>query len=215
MSISKDAINLKWLVISEAYKQYTASGSRISLKVPYLYMLNKNQGVTKATLENVFKGLDKEGCFRFIQLGSENALVEQVNDKKLEKVYAEVKHLVENTDTISCEGLKLNLSKGFISYNDVQLQDINVTENKIKFLDYLLRNPNRIVTYIELAKILDINKYNSNSKNDDAEIKDTIQRVKSDLLIFFKKELHIPEDKLTKAIQTIENKGYKLICQNL
>lgn len=215
MNIDKDALNLKWLVISEAYKQYKASGSIISLKIPYLYMLNKNHGITKATLENVFRGLDKEGCFRFIQLGSENALVEEVNEEKLDTTYGEIKLLIENTDTVSCGSLKLNLSKGYISYEDYQLQNISVTENGIRFLDYLLRNPNRIVTYLELAKYLDINKYNEDSKNDDAEIKDTIQRVKSDLFAFLKNELHIPEEELNKALRPIEKKGYKLICNNL
>ncbi|WP_297637138.1 response regulator transcription factor [uncultured Clostridium sp.] len=96
-----------------------------------------------------------------------------------------------NSDTLEHRGIKLNLSRGVITYND---KEIDLTKNEIKIITYLMKNKEAIVSREDLMKYL----WDSDYFVDDNTLSVNITRIRKKLA----------EVGLENVIETKRGMGY-------
>ncbi|MGL5649725.1 MAG: response regulator transcription factor [Clostridium sp.] len=81
----------------------------------------------------------------------------------------------EKSSVLEHRGMKLNLEKGVITYND---NEIDLTKNEIKIITYLMKNKEKIVSREDLMKYL----WDSDYFVDDNTLSVNITRIRKKLL---------------------------------
>lgn len=102
--------------------------------------------------------------------------------------------------------LKINVRQGTFQYGDNQPVEISIGKREVRLFIYLMEN-RRVVSYLELAKELDLNCYHEGCTN--KQVARDLQFIKRDLLKFLTK-IGVPKKELNSMFITKRTVGYKL-----
>lgn len=190
-------------VLTAIYEYANEFKSYQSLKVPYLTLLNKQEGVTRDTITDICTGAANEfACFNFIKLGSENILVEDINITALKNTL-----LSQPTNQIKFGDLLIDKENAQISFKSKSAA-LQLNNNFAKFLILFFENPGKLFSHKEL------NSYFfpiSLEKKDPTEV---TRKVKAKALLILS-EIGIPKTLIDESFISIRNEGYKFNPQPL
>jgi hypothetical protein len=214
--LNKQFLTIQKAIVEDTLELVQTSQNVVSLRVPAVKHLNKGEGITKAYLDNLFIGLDSGyKCFKYDHLGSENALVTDVNEAALQECLLQTNKLLDSALTLNCGNLQINEAAASITFRDRTVH-FPITENFAKFFILLIRNSEKIVSYKETGESLrlrvDVSSYDLEREDDiNAAYASSVQNYKNELISFLRTNLKISQNLLNTAIKNIPGKGYKLM----
>jgi len=120
-----------------------------------------------------------------------------------------IKMSTNDDKILSWRKLKINTSQGTLQFGKSKPLEIEPGIQEFKFLVYLMRN-RRIVSYLELAKYLEVKGYHENCTN--ADVARDLNFALRDLKIVLS-ECGIPDDFVDSMIVNKYKEGYKLATE--
>lgn len=206
-------VNLKWQIVFDMKTDVDRLGNTELLKIPYLKMLSKRKGITKAQVEDAYRGIEQQyKCFEFSHCGTENCQIENVDIGLLEDCYSDTKKMLNKANTRICGALELNLKDAQATYK-TRTVALPLNENFVGLLVFLMENPDKLKAYKDIAKALNLNMYSEDEEN--GFFAAYVQNFKVRLFAYLRAKLKIPAKILNNSFENVKDHGYRLIPKNL
>jgi len=110
--------------------------------------------------------------------------------------------------------LIIDQDNALLQYKD-KIINITPTNNEILFLACLIKNVDKLVKYSEIAKEINLNSFNPHEKDMSRIDTSSVNKLKSNTMIFLKNNLPNYDENLENMIVSVRGIGYKITSPRL